>query len=60
MGSSQAGRDVPYVQEFEFAPGSEYAHDIEKLELIMQLEPEGVHVLVEVIAGPRVSRLAGN
>jgi sporulation-control protein len=42
------GRSVPFVQEFEFTPGSEYARDIEELELVMQLEPEGVHVLVEV------------
>lgn len=42
------GRGVPFVQEIEFYPGSQYAGHIKELELILYPDQDGISILVEV------------
>lgn len=46
--ATKLGRGVPFVQEFEYYPSTQFAGRIQELELMMNLENEGIHVLVEV------------
>lgn len=47
-GSRYAHGGLPFVQEFEFHPGSAYRHDVEEIELIFHLHANGLDVLLEV------------
>lgn len=40
-------REAPFVQQFEFVPGGEYAGRLTELEAIIALQAEGVEVLIE-------------
>lgn len=50
-------RETPFVQQFEFVPGGEYAGRLTELEAIIALQPEGVEVWIE--ADLRTGGLAG-
>lgn len=41
------GRKVPFIQEFEFMPGGNYARRLSELEVIMAADPGGVQVWIE-------------
>lgn len=45
---SRLGRGVPFVQEFEFLPGSSFANRVKELELIMKVDHNSVDVLIEI------------
>jgi sporulation-control protein len=45
---ARLGREVPFVQEFEFHPPPSYSIGIRELELMFFLNPKGLEVLVEV------------
>ncbi|WP_160031802.1 sporulation protein [Paenibacillus sp. An7] len=46
--ATKLGRGVPFVQEFEYYPSSRFTGRVHELELMMNLDEEGIHVLVEV------------
>ncbi|MCM3781468.1 sporulation protein [Neobacillus mesonae] len=46
--ASKLGRGVPFVQEFEYYPSSAFSGRVKELELMMNLDHDGIHVLVEV------------
>ncbi|WP_211748587.1 sporulation protein [Paenibacillus sp. Marseille-Q4541] len=46
--ATKLGRGVPFVQEFEYYPSTQFAGRVKELELMMNLDEDGIHVLVEV------------
>ncbi len=46
--ASRAPFGVPYVQEIEFHPGSQFSSRVTELELVMAFQGDGLQVLVEV------------